>query len=74
MDIIQTCETIELWINSCKTVEQLDLLEEAMIVFFYPVRFPEISIKELKAHEDVLNDKSKYRKEQLKFTPVLTNQ
>lgn len=74
MDIIQTCETIELWINSCKTREQLELLEEKLDVYFEDIRFPAISLQEIQAQEDVLFDKIKFRIEHILFnSPVLTN-
>lgn len=68
MDIIQTCETIELWINSCRTREQVELLEEKIYVYFGRDRFPTISPKERYAQQDVLRDKIKFRKEQMLFT------
>lgn len=68
MDIIQTCETIELWINSCRTREQLELLEEKIFIFFARYRFPSLSFEELYAQQDILKDKIKFRKEQMLFT------
>ena len=76
MDIIQTCETIELWINSCRTREQLELLEEKLDVYFEGMRFPAISLQEIQAQEDVLIDKIKFRIEYMLFTnpqTIVTN-
>jgi len=77
MDIIQTCETIELWINSCKTREQLELLEYVIMVFISRARHSELTDKDVVVQRTILLDKIFEHMEKLslnKVTPVLTNQ
>lgn len=76
MDIIQTCETIELWINSCKTVEQLELLDEVLYIFINTSRFPDEKYNVIVATRETMEDKIKYRKEFLlnEVQPVRTDE
>lgn len=75
MDIIQTCETIELWINSCKTREQLELLEILTRNFITAFRFPDESVLMICAAQETLKAKIQFKKERMLFNeqPVLTD-
>lgn len=73
MNIIETTETIEIWINSCKKREQLDMLYLVVHNFIDLHKFPDETIPVLTAARAMLYDKIKYKKEQLLLTTYETN-
>lgn len=73
MNIIETTETIEIWINSCKKREQLDMLDLVVHNFIDWHKYPDETIPVLTAARATLFDKIKYKKEQILLTTSETH-
>lgn len=75
MNLIETSETIELWINSCRTHEQLDLLYYGIDNFINRERFPHEHYAMVDGAVLVMKDKINFNKDRIKFEkPSIANE